>query len=243
MAGKIIHGVNAVTEALASGRVVNRVYLARESRAPGADRIPQLAKEARVPFDFVPQAKLNELAGTREHQGVAAAISPVAYAELGPLLESLPPAAILLALDQVQHPKNLGMILRTAAAAGAAAVLAPTRGGALLDEEVVRASAGMVMRVPVVACPNLAQTLRTLRDADFWIYALAADGEQSVFEMNWPARTVLVAGNESSGVRHGVRKACDGALRIPLADGVESLNVAVACGVALFQAAEALRRA
>ncbi len=158
MAAKVIHGVNAVREALRAGRCVNRVYLARESRAHGVDALVDEAKTLRVPFDFVPQAKLNDLTGTREHQGVAATISPLAYASLDECLERCPPKALLLALDQVQHPRNFGMLLRTAFGAGVAAVLAPERGGALLDDDVVRASAGAAFHVPVVPCPNLSQT-------------------------------------------------------------------------------------
>lgn len=241
MAGKIIFGVNAVREALQTGRHVNRVYLAKESRTPGAEEVLDLARTAKVLFDFVPQAKLNALTHTREHQGVAAAVSPVDYVTLKDLVATLPPVCCLLALDQVQHPKNLGMIIRTAAAAGAQGLIAPMRGGALLDDDVVRASAGLVMRLPMVACANLTQALRDLRAADFWSFSLEAGAPQSVFTKDWPARVVLVAGNETDGVRPVTRKACDDAVSIPLAAGVDSLNVAVATGIALFQVVHAHR--
>ena len=235
MAGKVIHGVNPVREALQAGRAVNRVWLAKESRAHGFREVADLARAAGIPFQFVPQAQINELTGTREHQGVAASLSPVEYARLPELLAGLPRRATLLVLDQVQHPKNAGMIIRTAAAAGAAGVLLPARGGALVDDDVVRASAGRALRVPLVTCGNVAQALRTLRDAGFWTYALDAHGEQDVFRMDWPDRVALVVGNETIGVRPAVRKACDAAVAIPLADGIDSLNAAVAAGVALFQ--------
>lgn len=235
MAGDVVYGVHAVREALQSGRRVNRVYFARESRARSAAALVDEARERRVPFDFVPQAKLNELTGTRDHQGVAATVSPLEYAALEEVLAEAPPQCQILVLDQIQHPRNLGMMIRSAAGAGARAVLAPARGGALVDDTVVRASAGTVSRVPLVACGNLPQTLRRLREAGFWVYGLDARGEQDVFQVDWPERVALVVGNETSGMRPGVAKACDAKVRIPLAGGVESLNAAVAASVVLFQ--------
>lgn len=235
MAGKVIFGVNAVREALLSGHGINRVWLAKESRAHGYQQVIDESRARQVPFQFVPQAKLNELTGTREHQGVAAAVSPVTYQTLGAFLEGLAPTATVLVLDQVQHPKNVGLLVRTAAAAGAAGVLLPVRGGALVDDAVLRASAGTALRVPLVAVNNVAQALRALREAGFWSYALDARGAQSLFSIEWPPRTALVVGNETAGVRPGVRKACDGAAAIPMAEGIESLNAAVAAGVALFE--------
>jgi len=243
MAGKTIHGINGVREALASGHPVNRVYVAKESIGRGVKEVLAAAKDGGIPYDIVPQARLNAMTETREHQGVAATVSPAGYTALDDCLAACGRRAVLLALDQVQHPKNLGLLIRTAAGAGAAGVVLPVRGGALLDDDVVRASAGTVFRVPVVACKNLAQTLRGIKDAGFWVYGLEAQGEGTVFDMDWPDRCVLVLGNESSGIRHGVRKACDAFVQIPLAHGVESLNVAVAAGVGLFQAAAQHQRA
>lgn len=237
MSDKYISGVKAISEALRESGRVSRLFVAKESRAHSVDTLITTAKQSGVAFDFVPQAKLNELAETMEHQGVVAQVSPVAYAKLETILASCPPKGIILVLDQVQHPKNLGMILRTAACAGAHAVITPTRGGALLDEDVLRASAGAVFHVPVVLCNNVAQALRDLRDEGFWSYGLAGEATQSIFDVNWGDRTALVVGNETTGLRPGVIKACDATVRIPLAKGMESLNVAVAAGIALYQVA------
>lgn len=235
MAGEIIYGANAVREALRAGGKINRIYFATESRAPACAALLDQARAQGVPFDFVPQAKLNALAETQEHQGVVAAISPVEYVALKSFLAACPAQALVLALDQVQHPKNVGLLIRTAAGAGAAGVLLAARGGALVDDTIVRASAGTALHLPLVACKNVAQSLITLRDAGFWIYALEAQGAEDVFTMRWPARCALVVGNETNGVRPVVRKACDAAVRIPLAGGLDSLNAAVAAGIALFQ--------
>lgn len=234
---KAVFGRNAVEEALKAHAEVNRLYLAKESRAPWAEALLDEAREHRIRFDFVPQAKLNEISGSHEHQGVVAIVSPVAYATLEECLQRCGPRATLLALDRVQNPRNLGMIIRTALGAGVAAVLVPARGGALLDDDVTRASAGALFHMPIVKCGNLPQALRKCRDAGFWIYGMAGEGEMDVFAVDWPDRVVLIMGNETEGLRHGVTKACDSLVRIPLAEELDSLNVAVAAGISLFQIA------
>jgi 23S rRNA (guanosine2251-2'-O)-methyltransferase len=237
MAGSLVSGVRAVAEALEQPRSVNRLYVAKETHAKAANELLARAKANGIPVDYVPQAKLNDLTETRDHQGIAAAISPIAYTPLETCLAQCTPRSVLLALDQVQHPKNLGMIVRSAAGAGASAVIVPSRGSAMLDATVVRASAGTIFRVPIVAVSNLSQALRACKDAGMWVYGLDGAAPQSIYNVEWPDRVVLVAGNESEGIRPGLRKVCDEMLRIPLAEGVESLNVAVAVSVALFEVA------
>ena len=236
MAGKIIYGINAVSEALRAEGRVNRIYVAKESRAHGVSAVITTAKECHVRFDFVPQAKLNELAGTHEHQGIVAAISPVSYTSLDACLDQCPPKSTLLVLDQIQHPKNLGLLIRTAVGAGASGVLLTSRGGALLDDDVVRSSAGTLFHIPIVLSGNLAQSLRSLKKASFWVYTLDVAGGESVFSVRWADRCALVLGNETEGLRPGVKKETDLSVTIPLANGLDSLNVAVAAGIALFQA-------
>jgi 23S rRNA (guanosine2251-2'-O)-methyltransferase len=232
----VVYGKRAVLEALQFPNSVQRVYFAKDTKASGTDDAVTLARAARIPFDFVPQAKLNEIAGVRDHQGIAAKVSPIAFTPLEQCLKACSPNAVLVALDHVQHPKNLGMIVRTAAAVGASGVLLPSRGGALPGADAVRASAGTMYRVPMVQCSNLAQALRKAKDRGFWIYGLAGEGDASIFETDFPDRVVLVIGNETDGLRPVTRKTCDALVRIPLAEGVESLNASIAAGIALYQA-------
>ena len=235
MSEKVIVGRNAVVEALRAGARVNRLLVATGARARWVDAVLDQARADKIRFDFVPRAKLNELADTADHQGIVAVVSPVEYMPLAECLARCPQRATLLALDGVQNPRNLGMVLRTALGAGASGVLLPARGGALLDDMVVRASAGAVFHVPVVNCGSLPQALRTVRQSGFWVYGLTADAESDVFTTAWADRCVLVLGNETDGLRPVVRKACDSLVRIPLAGALDSLNVVVAAGVALFQ--------
>ena len=237
MADDVVYGVNGVREALRRPGAVNRVYVAKESRAGAVKELVAACRADGVRFDVVPQAKLNELTGTREHQGVAAAVSPVQYTTLDACLAGCPPRARLLVLDRVQHPKNLGMLIRTAVGAGASGVLLSQRGGALLDGSVVRSSAGTVFHVPIVCCSKLGRALGALKEAGFWVYGLASDGSESVFSLDWAERSALVVGNETKGIGHTVLNACDETVRIPLAMGLDSLNVTVAAGIGLFQIA------
>jgi 23S rRNA (guanosine2251-2'-O)-methyltransferase len=235
MAGDIIYGFNAVREALERGGIVNRMYIAVETRGKIAAQLIDHAKRTGTRVDYVPQAKLNELTETMEHQGVAAAISPVSYVSLDECIEQCPQHALILVLDQIQHPKNLGLLIRTAVGAGAAGIVLSSHGGMLLDESIVRASAGTVLRIPIVACADLPRALREIKEHKFWVYGLDAQGKDNVFVVPWAERTALVLGNETKGMRPSVRKVCDATVSIPLANGLDSLNAAVAAGVAMFQ--------
>lgn len=229
-----VWGRHEVVEALESGQAVRRIYFSRQARGEDIERIKELARTQKVRFDFFEVAKLSKITGTRAHQDVVARLSPVRIAHLDEVLEKLPPRATIVALDQVQNARNIGMCARTAAAAGVAALLLPARGGHPLNEEVVRASAGAAFRLPIVQSANLVRDLELLKKRGFWIYGLDAGGSEDALRVQWPERRVLVAGNESKGLRPGVRKKVDALIQIPLHGGVESLNVAVALGVALY---------
>ncbi len=232
---EVIFGTNAIREALRAHGRVNRLYLAKDAKVRDKQTLIDLARAQGIPYDFVPLAKLNDMAKSGEHQGVVASVSPVPYTDFESFLAACPAQAAVLVLDGVQHPRNLGMLLRTAAGAGASAVILAARGGALLDESVVRASAGAVFHVPVIAVPKLPGALRQMQQAGFWVYGMDATGEESVFSVSWPQRCVVVMGNETKGLRGPVQKCCDALVRIPLAHDLDSLNVAVAAGIALFQ--------
>lgn len=240
MPAQIISGLVAVREALSATGRINRIYVAKESRARGVDAVVSAAREAAVPVDYVPQAKLNELTSTRDHQGIAAAISPIEYIRLEDCLAACPEKALWVALDQVQHPKNLGLLIRTAVGAGAGALLLSARGGALVDADVVRASAGTLIHLPIIRCENFPRAFGEMKRAGFWLYALQPNGAQCLFDVRWASRSVIILGNESKGIRPTVAKRVDLTVRIPLARKLDSLNVAVAAGVALFTAAHCL---
>ena len=232
----VVWGRDKVAEALELGHPIQRIYFAREARGEHVERIKELARDKGVRYDFVEVGKLGKLAGTRAHQDVVARLSPVQLANLDQVLADLDEQCTIAVLDQVRHVRNVGMVARTAAAAGAAALVFSNRGGHPLNDEVVRASSGAIFRLPVVQSAHIGRDLVRMQEAGCWIYGLAAAEGEDLFAVDWPKRRVLVAGNESTGLRAGVRKALDAVLRIPMAREVESLNVAVAVGVALFAA-------
>jgi len=235
MAGKVIHGLKAVAQAVQTPNTVNRIYFAKESRAHGVQAIVEQVRELAIPFDYVPQAKINTMTKTRDHQGVAAEISPVPYVKLDDCLGSCTGKAIWLALDQVQHSRNLGMIIRSAVGAGVTGLLLPTRGTALLDDTVMRSSTGTVLSLPIIQSKNLSQDIKRCKDHGFWAYGLDASGKQDAFSTNWPDKVLLIAGNETKGIRSGVQKQCDEMVSIALDEKLESLNVAIATSIVLFQ--------
>jgi 23S rRNA (guanosine2251-2'-O)-methyltransferase len=180
------------------------------------------------------ERELTEAAGSPDHQGLVAWCEPYAYADAWELAAS--PNPLLCCLDQVTDPRNLGAVVRSAAGAGATGVVLPAHGAAVVTPAVARASAGAVEHLPVAVVPNLARYLADLKSDTLWVYAAAADGETTLWDAALTDGVALVFGAEGKGVRPLVRRTCDATIAIPLADGVESLNVSVAAAVALFEA-------
>ena len=181
-----------------------------------------------------PAEELERLCGSSEHQGVVAEVDPYPYADPGGLLE--PEDAIVVALDQIQDPHNLGAVCRAAEVAGAAGVVIPERRSASVTAAVCKASAGAVEHLAVARIRNLADWLATAKERDAWVYGASAEAERRYTEVDWAGRAVLVLGSEGSGLRPRVAETCDELISIPLAGKVSSLNASVAAAVILFEA-------
>ncbi len=180
------------------------------------------------------ERELTEAAGSPDHQGVVAWCEPYPYADAWDLASVERP--LLCCLDQVTDPRNLGAVVRSAAGADATGVVLPAHGAAVVTPAVSRASAGAVEHLPVAVVPNLARYLGEVKGERLWAYAASADGESRLWDLDLTDGAALVFGAEGKGVRPLVRRTCDATLAIPLAAGVESLNVSVAAAVALFEA-------
>ena len=191
-----------------------------------------LARRAGVPVREVARQGLDGL-GAGSHRGLLARLRPYAYAELSIVVESA--ANLVLALDCVQDPRNLGAILRTGEAAGAGGVLLPRDRSAPVTAAVVRGAAGHAYRVPVVQVTNLVRALEELKTHGWWVLGLSPRGETSLYDIALPGRIVLVGGGEERGIRPLVRRSCDHLVSLPMAGGVDSLNASVALGVALYE--------
>ena len=181
-----------------------------------------------------PERALTAAAQTQEHQGVVAWAEPYRYAEAHELAGRERP--LLVCLDQVTDPHNLGAVIRSAEGAGATGVIVPAHGSARVTPAVARASAGAVEHVSVAVVPNLARYLGEIKRDDLWVWAAAGDSETPMWSADLKGGTALVFGAEGRGLRPLVRKTCDGAISIPLAGHVDSLNVSVAAGILLYEA-------
>lgn len=181
-----------------------------------------------------PERELSEHAGTRDHQGVLAFCEPYQYADAYELAGAERP--LLVCLDQVSDPHNLGAVCRSAEGAGATGVVLPAHGSARVTPAVCRASAGAVEHLPVAVVTNLARYLTEVKGPDLWVYAASAEGGAPMWEADLRGGVALVLGAEGRGLRPLVRRACDAAVAIPLAGRIESLNVSVAAAVLLYEA-------
>ena len=232
-----IYGVHPVLEALRAGRrSLSRVRLRRGLRRPGLDEIRTAARSAGVPVQEVePEALLAAVPEGASTQGVLLDAGPLPEIQLEGLAAE---PGLIVALDGVEDPQNLGAITRVAEAAGARGLLLTRRHAPPLSPGVSRASAGAIEWLPVARVPNLSRALKTLKEKGFWIFGCDPEAEITVFELE--ARVlgeaqVVVLGAEGRGLRPGIQRALDHRVRIPMAGRVASLNVATAAAVMLFE--------
>ncbi len=229
MSREQVYGRRAVREALRGRRAVLELWASQ--RALEAE--PWL-RDLKPRPQVKPEREIGEAAETRDHQGVLAWCEPYPYADAWELAAAERP--LLVCLDQVTDPHNLGAVCRSAEGAGATGVIVPAHGSARVTAAVCRASAGAVEHLPVAVVPNLARYLQEIKGADLWVYATAADAPQTMWQADLSGGLALVFGAEGKGVRPLVRRMCDGAVSIPLAGRVESLNVSVAAALLLYEA-------
>jgi 23S rRNA (guanosine2251-2'-O)-methyltransferase len=244
---ELLYGVHPVLEALSGGsRRIDRILVAREA-GPGLGRLLRQARQAGVPVSHLPRKALERRAGAgTTHQGVAAVVSAAEYADTETFFAGIVrrPEAILVGLDRVQDPRNLGAIIRTAAAAGAEGVLLGAEHSVGITPTVAKTSAGALERIPVARVPRLPAAIRRLRrDGGFRALALDPGARSAWDEPDLTGRVLLVAGGEGGGLTRGVVQACDGRISIPMARKVPALNVAVSVGVVLFEAVRQQRAA
>lgn len=234
----LLYGLHPVLEALrAKDCGLNRIYLEQGCRGRAVEEILELARARHVPVAFEPREGLDRRAGTARHQGAVGIAAAKSYASLDDLLESVSglDAPLLLVLDGIEDPNNLGAILRTAEAAGAQGVILPARRAVGLTAVVAKISAGAVEHLPVARVVNLSQAIERLKEARFWIYGLDAKGSRSYTEVDYRGPVALVVGGEGRGLRPLVAGRCDGSVRIPMRGKVESLNVSVATAIVLYE--------
>lgn len=231
-----VYGRKPVLEALDDiDLTVDKVIIAEGLRGDPVREILSAARDRGIPVQRASAHRVKVLAGNGRHdQGVLADVVAPRMAPVTDFLDDLVGPASVLVLDRVTNPANVGMILRSATAAGLDGILLPRRGVPAIDPLVVKASAGVAFRAPVLRASTAEEGCAALRDAGFGVYGLAAGGP-SLLEAELPGRVALVLGNETDGLSAEVREELDGTLAIPMLGGVESLNVASAAAVAAFE--------
>lgn len=232
-----IYGINAVSEALkARGRAFAWVGVAKERNDIRLKRVIDDCRKVGIPVRFVPRTELDEMAGTGAHQGVVAVTSSKQYSELDDVVGAKRGEhSLVVVLDGVEDPHNLGAILRTADAAGADGVLIPERRAAGVTGTVTKVSAGASEHLPIAKVTNIARSLEELKDRNIWTVGLDERGDKSYDSLDYKMDCAVVLGAEGKGLHDLVARKCDFLVSIPMLGKVSSLNVSVAAGVVLYE--------
>ncbi len=236
-----IYGVNPVIESLRSERVPREIVIAEGARDARLRELIELAHAKQVTIKHAPRSALDREAGTSHHQGVVARVAPAEYADAEVLLELITKNGgakepLVLLLDGIEDPRNLGAILRTAECAGVNGVFIPERRAAGLNETVSKASAGAVEHLPVARVTNLNRLIEQLKERNVWVVGTSADAAIDYTEWDWTRPAAVVLGAEGAGLHRLVRERCDALVKIPVQGKIESLNVSVAAGIILYEA-------
>ena len=236
----ILAGRHAIVEAIKAGRGINRILLADGLHGNGVRELRDLAREHGITLDIVNRSKLDAAVpeGVR-HQGVLAYVAPVAYVAVEEIIASARERGedpLLLLLDGIEDPQNLGALLRTADAAGVHGIILPRRHSVPLTETVARVSAGALEYVPVARIGNIAQTMRALKEQGFWIAGADMSGEETYDRANLTGALVLVIGSEGRGMSRLTRDLCDFTVRLPMCGRINSLNASVAGAILMYEA-------
>lgn len=235
----MIEGRNAVTEALRSGRTINKVFLADGDTDKALGRLAAMAREAGAVVVRIDRRKLNDMSPTGAHQGIMASVAAHEYASIEDILrraEEKGEAPLVVICDELSDPHNLGAILRTAECAGAHGVIIPKRRSVGLTAVVGKTSAGAIEYMPVARVSNLADAIRKLKERGVWVFGTAADGSTSLYTADLKGSAAIVIGNEGVGMSRIVSESCDFKVSIPMKGRISSLNASAAAAILLYEA-------
>ena len=234
-----LEGRNALTEALRSGRTIDKVFIASGETDKGLQRLAAQAKEAGAVVVPVDRRKLDQMSTTHAHQGVIAYAAARDYASIDDILEEAAnrgQAPLIVICDELSDPHNLGAILRSAECAGAHGVIIPKRRSVGLTATVAKASAGAVEYMKVARVTNLNAAMEELKQKGVWIFGTAAEGSVPMYQADLTGPTAIVIGSEGDGMSRVVRENCDVTVHIPMSGKINSLNASAAATVLLYEA-------
>ncbi len=241
---RYIAGRNPVREQLDRDAAPAEKLLLQKGATGSLLSLKSLAKAQGIPVQFVPPQKLSSLVPGVNHQGVLLVISPIEYLNVDDMLSHIAPTMddvrarkpIVIILDHIQDPYNLGAIIRSGVAAGAQGLIIPDRGAAPVTAASIKTSAGTIAEMSIARVGNLTQVISQLKERGYWIVGAEGSGDTSMTEMDWDRPLAIVIGSEEKGMSRIVRDACDYLVRIPMRGKAESLNASVAAGILLMQA-------
>ncbi|TDX49304.1 23S rRNA (guanosine(2251)-2'-O)-methyltransferase RlmB [Orenia marismortui] len=233
-----IEGRNPVIEALKAGRKIEKILLLDSAHGEAIDTIYQLSKKENLKIEKVSKNKLDNISNSHAHQGVIAIAEKLKYWNLDDLISHSKEQVedpLLILLDELKDPHNLGSILRSADAAGAQGVVIPKRRSVGFTPVVAKSSAGAIEYVPVAQVTNMARTIDKLKNEGFWICGADVDTNQTCYQANLKGSLGLVIGSEGSGMRRLVKEKCDFLVKLPMKGHVDSLNASVAAGILIYE--------
>ncbi len=234
---RIIYGRRPVFEALSSGEMVKKVYLLRGIRKTLKENISKIINEKQIGIIEVNDYDLQKLTNSPNNQGIAAEIEEVKYAELSDILNSSKGKStpIILLLDSIQDPGNLGAILRSAESAGVDGVVLTIHNSAPITNVVEKTSAGAVGHLKICRVNNLVSVITQLKNEGYWIVGTVMETETSIYDLDYNRPTAIIVGNEEKGLRRLVKENCDFLVKIPMFGNIQSLNVSVSTGIILYE--------
>ena len=235
----LLEGRNALNEALAAGRAIDKVYIAEGSTDRALARLAAMAKEAGAVVVETDRRKLDQMSATGAHQGVIAMVAAHDYASVDAIFaraEGRGEAPLIVLCDELSDPHNLGAIIRTAECAGAHGVIIPKRRSVGLTAVVGKASAGALEYMPVARVANLVSTIKELKARGVWVCGTAADGDTPLYRADLKGPTAIVIGNEGEGMSRLVAESCDYKVSIPMHGSISSLNASAAAAILLYEA-------
>lgn len=233
-----IFGLRAILEAISSGQEIEKVYLQKEIQGSLAKALQHNIKEHKIPVSYVPIEKLNKLSKSSNHQGAVAKTSAISFKDLDEFLSEvieLKKAPLFLLMDQISDVRNLGAILRTAECTGVDAVIVPTHGNAPINADAIKTSAGAAYNLTICKVHHILDAVHQLKALDIQIVAITEKTDALIYDLDFRNPVALVIGSEEKGISNSVLKNSDHRGKLPLLGSIESLNVSVACGAALYE--------
>ena len=234
-----VFGIHPIIEAIRSGKEIEKIFFQKNAGNRIMGELNEEIKKYNIPFQFVPEEKLNHLIKARNHQGVVALLSPVSYQQLENILPTVferGEIPIIIILDRITDVRNLGAIARSAECAGVHAIIVPSRGSGQINSDAIKSSAGAIFSIPFCRSENLKQTIDFLKTSGLKIISCTEKSDKTIYENDFLLPTAIILGSEEDGISEEYLKMSDSKACIPLFGNIESLNVSVSSGIILYEA-------